>query len=1049
MGFGLDINSRLKSVNAPIDLKWAASNILSRLLNERGHMSTNPIVFIGHGYGNVVIEELLFGELLNTVEEASRLDLVQSTAAVTMFGAPFESFDNIISWATETFDIHKASTKLFDARKGTEHIPDRIWNRFFEGAEKHQIATFGYFERGQPKSSKSSDINSNKYSDRLDRRWLSDHDIGGIARFVRPEDVRFRNISKAISEFLAVHQLLICGKDIDDAVMEELLKSSVDFNFKNRKQQTVLHVAVERGYTRLVQHLVNSDKVDLDLQDEAGNTALHIAVTSKHHHNSPEMVYNLLKAGAQSGVKNNLGKSAQSFALEKGILPQIKDLLRKPPLVEGPSGPRKLVRGQPANKQAQAACQNTGMVVREIFSTASDKPDKHLPVYKTVHDLIYTDDKIGDFFQATHDNEASNALCRWYHVPMNNMAWVQDLFAKLEMSVWPWPKPHKRSKLHHGRYMSPEATKLPGLQRASRTISKDDWVMFMPYISYESSARQQRLAEVIKRTSSSAPKPFALPNLPLSGPRLKPSRTVSSTLGYILRNEDPEVLALKGYLNDQNHNENQHLTLHIRRTLDQSYYYMLKDTSYRDKTQVVSRWVKTEWPDQKDHNILMVDQLWLWFIKGKKDGEPDTIITSFPSREGAEFQQSSREVDDLQGSVLGDDNRKSISTSMDLVSRILSVCCNAFDRHQHVESVNFLQFFESAIGRAEEDQTRLFRRFRRRAKWLHSLHEMNRTYSQNRSMLLKKLLDILKESKLLKEIKDILDEIKMIKSVLKDQTKVVNALQSMVETRAPFASTTSLADNENKFGDVLNLLNETECSFDLMEVHAKEVEKGLEHLLDLKQKQANLWEARSSREGAEAAARQGSTILVFTVVTIIFLPLSFMASFFALGISIFPKTDGENNFAIGWVSALLFGISFAVSIPFVLLAFNIDKFKIAWIRMKHSANKNTAFLFLKPLRSSHRIPSARVRDTGGRWYKEWIDFIAKHDLPFKPDGEMSARLRREVDGEPMGTGRVDEWNDSSDSSSEGEGTSDEEELELMTKQQRRQSDLLARMNGRG
>jgi len=35
----------------------------------------------------------------------------------------------------------------------------------------------------------------------------------------------------------------------------------------------------------------------------------------------------------------------------------------------------------------------------------------------------------------------------------------------------------------------------------------------------------------------------------------------------------------------------------------------------------------------------------------------------------------------------------------------------------------------------------------------------------------------------------------------------------------------------------------------------------LEHLLDLKQKQANLWEARSSREGAESTAAQGNVPL--------------------------------------------------------------------------------------------------------------------------------------------------------------------------------------------
>lgn len=425
MGFGVDIGSRLsKSTNAPIDLKWAASTILNRLLQERNHATKGPLVFIGHGYGNVVIQEMLFGELLSTVEDAYRLRVVESTAAITMFGAPFESFDNLINWATETFDIHKPSTKLFNARKGTEQIPERIWPRFFERTEKYHIATFAYLERHQMKDPRASDVNLAKHWHHLDRHWVSDSGIGDIARFARPEDVRFRNISKAISEFLGVHQLLLAGKGIDDAAMEELLKSSVDFNFRNRKQQTVLHIAAERGLSRLVQHLVNSDKVDFDLQDESGNTALHIAVTS----NSPDIVYALLKAGAQSGVKNNLGKSAQTFALqEQRVLPQIKEHFRKRPLVEGPSEPRILMRGHPANKQAQIACRNTGMVVREIFPTAHDMPDKHLPVYTTVHDLIYTDDKIEDLFQASHHHGMSKALCRWYHVPMNNVCYHSQL----------------------------------------------------------------------------------------------------------------------------------------------------------------------------------------------------------------------------------------------------------------------------------------------------------------------------------------------------------------------------------------------------------------------------------------------------------------------------------------------------------------------------------------------------------------------------------------------------------------------------------------------
>lgn len=97
-------------------------------------------------------------------------------------------------------------------------------------------------------------------------------------------------------------------------------------------------------------------------------------------------------------------------------------------------------------------------------------------------------------------------------------------------------------------------------------------------------------------------------------------------------------------------------------------------------------------------------------------------------------------------------------------------------------------------------------------------------------MLLKKLLDILKESKLLKEIKDILDEIKMIKAVINDQTKVVKTLQKIVAdrrsiTRGSIGS--SYVFEVDKFSEVVNLLGETKESFDLMESHAKEVEKGV------------------------------------------------------------------------------------------------------------------------------------------------------------------------------------------------------------------------------
>ena len=60
--------------------------------------------------------------------------------------------------------------------------------------------------------------------------------------------------------------------------------------------------------------------------------------------------------------------------------------------------------------------------------------------------------------------------------------------------------------------------------------------------------------------------------------------------------------------------------MHVRRTLDQYYYHTMKDTTQRDRDQVVFRWAKKMWPDEPEHvhNILMVDQLWLWILDGGK-----------------------------------------------------------------------------------------------------------------------------------------------------------------------------------------------------------------------------------------------------------------------------------------------------------------------------------------------------------------------------------------------------------------------------------------------
>jgi hypothetical protein len=58
--------------------------------------------------------------------------------------------------------------------------------------------------------------------------------------------------------------------------------------------------------------------------------------------------------------------------------------------------------------------------------------------------------------------------------------------------------------------------------------------------------------------------------------------------------------------------------LHIRRTLNQFYYYTLENTDARDEKQFVSRYFKDKFKGSEEP-VLMVDQLWLWVLDDREN----------------------------------------------------------------------------------------------------------------------------------------------------------------------------------------------------------------------------------------------------------------------------------------------------------------------------------------------------------------------------------------------------------------------------------------------
>ena len=132
----------------------------------------------------------------------------------------------------------------------------------------------------------------------------------------------------------------------------------------------------------------------------------------------------------------------------------------------------------------------------------------------------------------------------------------------------------------------------------------------MPYLHWETDEARAKMHSVIKdielkghRTLSGA----KIEDLPFGerGRNLH-KMALKQAAQDALKNADADELLLRTHLLSER-------PIHIRRTLDQSYYWTLKDTSARDQDQVVYRATKDQ-----NARIVMVDQLWMWILDGSE-----------------------------------------------------------------------------------------------------------------------------------------------------------------------------------------------------------------------------------------------------------------------------------------------------------------------------------------------------------------------------------------------------------------------------------------------
>jgi ankyrin repeat protein/Mg2+ and Co2+ transporter CorA len=408
--------------------------------------------------------------------------------------------------------------------------------------------------------------------------------------------------------------------------------------------------------------------------------------------------------------------------------------------------------------------------------------------------------------------------------------------------------------------------------------------------------------------------------------------------------------------------------LHIRRTLDQ-FRFKNVNTRARDDDQVVWRYQDSQQNDSRnqgqhsgrgEHDILMVDQLWIWVFG------PQLIVTCFPQG----WQHPSKKTPALLSNILEGLNPRSgrpVLNIHELAVRMVGHCLAACDRTaERHDKLNYLDMFSSSIGTAMDKEVNTFKRFKsesdRAAKWLtrptpeHVLENGVKPRSKQSQSSQdvathdpdenEHLLNIRDETLLLLEVKDIRDELGILSQVMDDQSSVLSAMH---KTFKPVLANASTADQQRVLSsgdDNLLTLQQQKAEIDSMISQVEAIYMSIVNSLEHKQQHASAIQARyaaiearytselakSTAEQAASTAKAGRILMIFTIVTVIFLPLSFLAAFFAINLDELPHNDqSEQQLSLSFVMKYVVGVGLGTAFAFVFVAWYWHGF-IRWVR---------------------------------------------------------------------------------------------------------------------
>ncbi|KAK6355051.1 hypothetical protein TWF696_004177 [Orbilia brochopaga] len=526
--------------------------------------------------------------------------------------------------------------------------------------------------------------------------------------------------------------------------------------------------------------------------------------------------------------------------------------------------------------------------------------------------------------------KTKNRFWRWVHLPANNKTWVKDIISALrynremsrkwdirELQMFIDESYHEiRGPAAHACLRRPLFTQFPDPKRT------EIFSLVIPYFDAE---------DLNDHIHHGDRKPATITN-----------------------DHQRERQELKNFYED----------LHVPCTLDQSYYLSLDDPTERNKTQIVVKYAQRQ-ANTEPKKLLMVNQMWLWKI------DSYTFITAFP---GCCRQDMNADLLRYISETMKWDPPPTPDST---IIRLLQSVIGFVDGPNNAGlDENVFDIFEQSIALQAQLETQRYKEFQQAQQEQRKKIQEERTRKNTQALnsgflnanrnrpgpgfwdrlatllwgkstadniddtnalpekdLNEEMCDITQEVENIREIKDIKDELRMIQRVLEDQETVLTQYTA-VQTKGE-----SLAlPEKNRLASLKQSLDFRIAKLQRLVRDASSVEDSLNHLLDIKQKQGNLNEARDTRKLANEADNrakdsetQNQLLFVFTIITVVFTPVSFASSFLAVPSRDFPQSDSGDAVSWSWwqifaAAMVTEGITFLA----ILMVFGVRG--IAWKR---------------------------------------------------------------------------------------------------------------------